>query len=262
MMRILKVISRLLDYPVEELQECRAELAMAISEAREISPQMRLDLLAVLEQLGGDQLLDAQENYGLLFDQGRSVSLHLFEHVHGESRDRGQAMVDLIDIYGRNGFELDALELPDYLPLFLEYLASRPGLEAREWLGDVAPIVARVAARLEERGGAGQHYAVLLDALLMIAGRQNLLAELRGTLSREAPDHTPEAIDQEWEETAVTFSTPDKNCGLDQKPAAMDAVVTGPDRDQGTPLHWVDTAAGVDPLNNGLAPARAGGNLS
>jgi nitrate reductase delta subunit len=261
-MRILKVISRLLDYPVEELKTCRADLAMAISEAREISPQMRLGLLAVLAQLGGDELLDAQENYGVLFDQGRSVSLHLFEHVHGESRDRGQAMVDLIEVYGRHGFELDALELPDYLPLFIEYLASRPDLEIREWLGDVAPIVARVAARLEERGEAGKHYALLLEALLMIAGRQDLLVALRGTLSQETPDHTPEAIDQEWEETAVTFSTPDKTCGLDQKPAAVGTVAAKPAGEETTPLHWVDAAAGVDPFNNGPAPARARGNLS
>ena len=257
MMRILKVISRLLDYPVEELKSCRAELAMVISEAREISPQMRLVLLTVLAQLARDDLLDVQEDYGLLFDQGRSVSLHLFEHVHGESRDRGQAMVDLIEVYGQNGFELDALELPDYLPLFVEYLSSRPDLEVREWLTDVAPIMARIAARLEDRGDAGKAYAVLLEALLMIAGQQQLLVDLRGSLSREAPDHTPEALDQEWEETAVTFGTPDKTCGLDQKPIADK---TGPD--QAAPLHWVDATAGVDPLNHSPAPARAGGNLS
>jgi nitrate reductase delta subunit len=251
-MRILKVISRLLDYPGAELQTYRAELAMAISEAREISPQMRLDLLGVLEQLGESDLMDVQESYGLLFDQGRSVSLHLFEHVHGESRDRGQAMVDLIEVYGQNGFELDALELPDYLPLFVEYLAGRPDLEVREWLADVAPIMARVAARLEDRDDPGKNYAILLDALLMIAGQQELLVDLRGKLSQEIPDNTPEAIDQEWEETAVTFGTPDKTCGLDQQPAA----------DQSTPLHWVDAAAGTKSLNNGSAPARAGGNLS
>jgi len=151
-MRILKVISRLLDYPVADIRSYRADLAMEISSAREISPEMRGELLQVLERLCSGELMDAQENYGILFDQGRSLSLHLFEHVHGESRDRGQAMVDLMNIYQQNGFELDALELPDYLPLFLQYLATRPDLEVREWLADVAPIMAQVAARLEERG--------------------------------------------------------------------------------------------------------------
>lgn len=251
-MRILKVIGRLLDYPRQELMTYRADLALAISDSREISPQMRLRLLEVLGQICDGELMDAQENYGLLFDQGRSISLHLFEHVHGESRDRGQAMVDLIAKYRENGFELDALELPDYLPLFLEYLSSRPDLEVREWLADVSHIMARVAARLEERGDAGDIYAVLLEALLMIAGQQAQLEELRGSFKDEQPDHTPEAIDQEWEETAVTFGTPDKNCGLEQK---------APDN-QTTPLHWVGAAAAPAPVNDGSEQARAGGNLA
>ena len=106
-MRILKVIGRLLDYPRLELLTYRADLAMEISDSREISPQMRLRLLEVLGQICDGDLMDAQENYGVLFDQGRSVSLHLFEHVHGESRDRGQAMVDPIAKYAENGFELE-----------------------------------------------------------------------------------------------------------------------------------------------------------
>jgi nitrate reductase delta subunit len=202
--------------------------------------------------LSDGDLMDAQENYGLLFDQGRSVSLHLFEHVHGESRDRGQAMVDLIDVYRKNGFELDALELPDYLPLFLEYLSNRPDLEVREWLADVSHIIARVAARLEERGEAGTVYAVLLESLLMIAGQQEQLTTLRGTLADEQPDNTPEAIDQEWEETAVTFGAPDKNCGLDEKPAG----------NQTTPLHWVDASADKNVNINSSGPARSEGYVA
>ena len=251
-MRLLKIISCLLDYPKPELLTYRADLALEIEESREVSPQMRLRLLDALGALCDGELMDAQENYGLLFDQGRSVSLHLFEHVHGESRDRGQAMVDLMEIYRTNGFELDALELPDYLPLFLEYLSNRPGLEAREWLSDVSHIIARVAARLEERGDAGTIYAVLLESLLMIAGQEEQLATLRGTLSDELPDNTPEAIDQEWEETAVTFGTPDKSCGLDQKPAAK----------QTTPLHWVDTATSGNQDTTGSGPDRSEGYVA
>jgi nitrate reductase delta subunit len=157
-------------------------------------------------------------------------------------------MVDLIEVYARNGFELDAYELPDYLPLFLEYLASRPDLEVREWLADVSHIIARVAARLEQRGDGGALYAALLESLLMIAGQQAQLSDLRDSPVKEEPDNTPEAIDKEWEETAVTFSTPDKTCGLDRKPAA----------DRATPLHWVD-AAGADQGINGSGRTRTGG---
>jgi nitrate reductase delta subunit len=248
-MRILKIISRLLDYPQPELLTYRADLALEIGESREISPQMRSRLLDALNVLADGDLMDAQENYGLLFDQGRSVSLHLFEHVHGESRDRGQAMVDLIDVYRKNGFELDALELPDYLPLFLEYLSNRPDLEVREWLADVSHIIARVAARLEERGETGAVYAVLLESLLMIAGQQEQLTAIRGTLAGEQPDNTPEAIDQEWEETAVTFGAPDKTCGLDEKPAG----------NQATPLHWVEASGGSNTGINDSGPVRPEG---
>jgi nitrate reductase delta subunit len=235
-MRILKVISRLLDYPVAEIRDYRADLAMEISAAREISPDMRGELLQVLQSLCAGELMDVQESYGLLFDQGRSLSLHLFEHVHGESRDRGQAMVDLMNIYQQNGFELDAMELPDYLPLFLEHLATRPDLEVREWLGDVAPIMAQVAARLEERGESGRCYAVQLEALLMIAGQQQLLEDLRGSFAKEQPDNTPEAIDREWEETAVTFGGPQDSCT---------SQATKPASPETEPLHWVETPTGT-----------------
>jgi nitrate reductase delta subunit len=251
-MRILKIISRLLDYPRPELLTYRADMALEIGESREISPQMRLRLLGALGFLCDGELMDAQENYGLLFDQGRSVSLHLFEHVHGESRDRGQAMVDLIDVYRKNGFELDARELPDYLPLFLEYLSSRPELEAREWLADVSHIIAGVAARLEERGDAGAVYAALLESLLMIAGQREQLATLRPKLSKEPPDNTPEAIDREWEETAVTFGTPDESCGLERKPV----------QSQTTPLRWVDATAGVEQGTTGSGPVKVGGYVA
>jgi nitrate reductase delta subunit len=113
----------------------------------------------------------------------------------------------------------------------------------------VSHIIARVAARLEQRGEGGAVYAVLLESLLMIAGQQAQLADLRGSLAEEEPDNTPEAIDKEWEETAVTFGTPDKTCGLDRKPVA----------DKATPLHWVDAAAGTDPGINRPGSLRTGG---
>src|SRR5690606_22756321 len=82
---------------------------------------------------GGD-LVDVQARYSELFDKGRALSLLLFEHVHGESRDRGQAMVDLMAQYEAAGFAIGVRELPDYIPLYLEFLATREDLEAREGL--------------------------------------------------------------------------------------------------------------------------------
>src|SRR5690606_4720462 len=91
-MRILKVISLLLDYPTAQLREHQLELAMAITSAHEISPEQRAELRALLDELCHGDLMDVQERYTDLFDRGRALSLLLFEHVHGESRDRGQAM--------------------------------------------------------------------------------------------------------------------------------------------------------------------------
>ena len=124
-MRILKVISLLLDYPSELLRDNHDELAGVITMAREISPTQRIALVGLLDELAGGDLMDVQERYSELFDKGRALSLLLFEHVHGESRDRGQAMVDLMAQYTEAGFAIDVRELPDYIPLYLEYLATR-----------------------------------------------------------------------------------------------------------------------------------------
>lgn len=230
--QILKVISHLLDYPSEGVRANQGELALAISNATEVSPDMRSQLLETLKGIYRQDLMDAQEQYSGLFDHGRALSLHLFEHVHGESRDRGQAMVDLLRVYEKQGFVLDQHELPDYIPLFLEFLSWLEPLDAREWLADMSHILALLAARLAERGSP---YACLFAALLMICGRQDLIEEHRAAAAQEARDDTPEALDREWEEAAVTFSPPG-DC--DSKRTARHAPVQ-----QAQPLHWVDPAS-------------------
>jgi nitrate reductase delta subunit len=111
--------------------------------------------------------LEAEVRYVELFDRGRAASLHLFEHLHGEGRDRGQAMVELMRLYQRAGYELSPRELPDYLPVVLEYLSCRDLREAREILGDCAHILRRIGQSLVARGSS---YAAILQALLVIAG--------------------------------------------------------------------------------------------
>ena len=109
------------------------------------------ELQTLIDELASGDLYDLQERYVLLFDRTRSLSLHLFEHVHGESRDRGQAMIDLKAHYEQAGLAMSAAELPDFLPLFLEYLATRPLKEACEPLGQPAHIFAALAERLRKR---------------------------------------------------------------------------------------------------------------
>ena len=132
-MRILKALSALLCYPDEDLCAAVGEIDAVLAE----NPAVAARVAPLTRTLALDELFDLQSAYVDLFDRGRRVSLHLFEHVHGESRDRGQAMVDLAQVYERGGLLLAPGELPDYLPLFLEYAATRPEAEAMSLLGAV-----------------------------------------------------------------------------------------------------------------------------
>ena len=168
------------------------------------------------DDIAGLDLYDAQERYVFLFDRTRSLSLHLFEHVHGESRDRGQAMVDLMAMYEKDGFEIDAKELPDYLPMFLEYLSMKPADEASELLGQTAHIIAALRERLKKRKSVYVNAFGVLEALALGKPDAALLAELL-----EAPEDNPddlEALDRVWEEEAVTFggNAGENACGPDR----------------------------------------------
>lgn len=200
-MSLLKLISVLLDYPQDEMWQHGDELVAAVDEASLAAPQ-RAELMGFVQQLIATDPLTAQDTWLQTFDRGRSMSLLLFEHIHGESRDRGQAMVDLIEAYRKNGFELSARELPDYLPLLLEFLAHRPSSEVQDWLGHISHIVGMLAARAGERDSP---YQVLFTVLLELADGTLDLTALRQRASEEPRDDTPEAMDQVWEEEMVRF---------------------------------------------------------
>ena len=234
-MRILKVISLLLDYPTEQLVAGRDELDQAIATSREISPAQRSALIELRNLICDNDLMDGQEHYGALFGRGRSLSLLMFEHVHGESRDRGQAMVDLMAQYEEAGFAIGVKELPDYIPLYLEYLSTCEDLVAREGLADVAHLLALLAARLDERDSA---YASCLRALLQIAGiePQEALAEVREQVAAEVRDDSLEALDKIWEEEAVDFMQAEQ-----QDRCPSQTSLPGKAREESAiPLHWVD----------------------
>ncbi len=159
-----------------------------------------------------------------MFDRTRTASLHLFEHVHGESRDRGQAMVDLMQMYEDNGFEVDAKELPDYLPLFLEFVSTRPASEIEDLLGQTAHIYAALSERLKKRASV---YAGIFDILQDISKQkpnEKLVDELLSN-PEDNPDDL-EAIDQIWEEEAITFggNAGEAACGPDRLRTQMRAA--------------------------------------
>ncbi|WP_413737949.1 nitrate reductase molybdenum cofactor assembly chaperone [Sodalis sp. RH21] len=201
----VNIVGRLLDYPDEALWAAQDELAAALAATQPPESLCAARLTAFIRSFCAGGLLDAQEAYCELFDRGRATSLLLFEHVHGESRDRGQAMVDLLAQYREAGLELDSRELPDFLPLYLEYLASLPMEQARAGLQDIAPILALIGARLHKREN---RYAVLFDLLLEFAGSELRGASMEGAVAGEARDDTPAALDAVWEEEQVKFSAP------------------------------------------------------
>ncbi len=144
-MQEFKLLSALLCYPEPELL---AELSAIRQMARESEPLGdRLDPL--LDYLAAHSLIELQENYVATFDRSPSHSLHLFEHIHGESRDRGQAMVDLLAEYRQHGFDLVTTELPDYVPLFLEFLSVLPQDQVQPLLGDAIHVLALLGDKLQ-----------------------------------------------------------------------------------------------------------------
>lgn len=204
-MKILKVISRLLDYPTQNLLDNSDALVEATASTRHLPPEVREKIVALIEQQRASDIYDLQANYDGLFERGRYVSLLIFEHVHGESRDRGQAMVDLLEMYKSKGFELDSRQMPDYIPLFLEFLSEQEELYAREWLADVAHIFALLEERLEKRESA---FSILFRSLLIISGAQVDRKEIQETVAKEQPEDTLEAIDKEWEDKEIRFDDP------------------------------------------------------
>ncbi len=148
-------------------------------------------------------VLDAQERYVGLFDRNRSLSLHIYEHVHGESRDRGQAMVRLAELYRLHGLHIAAQELPDYLPLFLEFLSLLPLPAARSLLADAVHVLAALRQKLQGRDSG---YAAVLAAAEALAARPAQPRMVADALAALKPDaDTLAALDRQWEEEAVRF---------------------------------------------------------
>lgn len=240
-MRTFKAISVLLSYPSEDLQKAIPAIRKVLTDEAIIAPCAVEPLLTRLERA---DLYEAQEDYVLLFDRSRSLSLNLFEHLHGESRDRGSAMVDLLEMYRAGGMDLDGTELPDHLPVLLEYLSTRPLEEARDILADAGHIIAVLHERLGRRG---TDYAALLGELTALARATTETEEAQALL--EQPDDDPEdleALDEVWEEAAVTFG-PDPNAGC---PISRDLLAR------------IDVALGEAPgaipgMTPGATPARA-----
>ena len=149
--RTFKALSLILSYPSNELQVAMPEISAVLLSDTRMTTVCRRALSPLLDQLAEADIYELQEAYVGLFDRSRTLSLNLFEHVHGESRDRGGAMVSLVETYREAGFDPATSELPDHLPVLLEFLSLRPDEEAKDTLADAAHIFSALSTRLDRR---------------------------------------------------------------------------------------------------------------
>ncbi|OYY89947.1 MAG: nitrate reductase molybdenum cofactor assembly chaperone [Polaromonas sp. 28-63-22] len=186
----LRVLARLLGYPDTALRSNLTALREALHLEHALPPQRLAELDALMDSIERAAPLETEASYVELFDRGRATSLHLFEHVHGDSRDRGPAMIDLAQTYEKAGLFLAEGELPDFLPVVLEFTSTQPPREAREFLAEMAHIFNAIFAALQQRGSA---YACVLGALLELAGEKAQPVQIAAE----------EPIDAIWEEPVV-----------------------------------------------------------
>jgi nitrate reductase delta subunit len=220
-MRTLKALSALLTYPTAELRCAIGEIRAAIDGEGVLAVPERLALQRLLDELASGDLYELQERYVLLFDRSRSLSLHLFEHVHGESRDRGQAMVDLQNVYEQGGFTIGCTELPDFIPLFLEYCSLRPAAEARALLSEPAHVLTALGDRLAKKGSS---YAAVFEALVALAAAKPTAEAFEALV--DGPEVDPndlQALDAVWEEEEVRFGpgSATADCGVNSLAAKI-----------------------------------------
>jgi len=211
----LRVLARLLSYPDAQLRGDLSDMRRALLSEKAIAPARLEELDALINALARGNALDNEADYVEVFDRGRATSLHLFEHVHGDSRDRGPAMIDLAQTYEKAGLFLGPDEMPDYLPVVLEFVSTQPPTEARAFLSEMAHIFNAIFNALQQRKSP---YASVLGALL----------ELSGEKAHPVKIVADEPLDTTWEEPVVF-----DGCSVKGQ--------TKPDQPQ--PIHFVKTDA-------------------
>jgi len=185
-----KVMAHLLSYPDAALRRHLPELRSALQAEQALASARLAELQTLMAHLAGADALEIEAQYVELFDRGRATSLHLFEHVHGDSRDRGPAMIDLAQTYEKSGLYLGPDEMPDYLPVVLQFVSTQPPTQARAFLGEMAHIFNAIFNALQQRNSA---YASVLGALIELAGEKAHAVKV-------VPD---EPLDTAWEEPVV-----------------------------------------------------------
>ncbi len=188
MTHTLRALSMLLSYPDASVRQHLGALAEAIEAEGALPAARRAEIAGLVRAMQRTDGLELEGRYVELFDSGRSTCLNLFEHVHGDSRDRGPAMIDLMKTYESAGVFMDMdRELPDHLCVVLEFASTQAPATARAFLGEMAHILQSIFSALRQRESG---YAVLLAAVLELAGQKAQAVEVK-------PD---EPLDEAWAE--------------------------------------------------------------
>ncbi|MCH7342350.1 nitrate reductase molybdenum cofactor assembly chaperone [Pelomonas sp. CA6] len=185
-----RVLARLLDYPADEMLGRLDELRQALRQEAALSPARLAELETLTLWMERRERYALQSDYVETFDRGRASSLHLFEHVHGDSRERGPALVDLAKTYESAGLRFEAPELPDYLPVVLEFASTQAPATARAFLGELAHILNAIHSALVKRG---KPWAAAIGAVLELAGEQPQAVQIT----------VDEPLDESWQEPAA-----------------------------------------------------------
>ena len=205
---LLRALSALLSYPDAELRAALPEVIEAIRNTRTLDTHRKNDLVALADEIAASDALEAEGRYVDLFDRGRRTSLNLFEFVHGDGRERGPAMLELRQRYLDAGMEPIVNDLPDHLPLLLEYLSCRDLAETKDTIGEIAHVLRQLGNTLL---GLHSRYAAVMAALLALGGEKGLDAH--------APVPPPEDVDRAWEEKPA-FAPPEPKPVVSPNPFA------------------------------------------
>ena len=214
MQKTLRVLSALLGYPDAQMRRYLPEMRGLLHAEGALGQARRAEIDALIDALERAEPMEAEADYVELFDRGRGTSLHLFEHVHGDSRERGPAMIDLGQTYAKAGLALAEGELPDYLPAVLEFVSTQPAREARAFLGETAHILNAIFGALQQRRSA---YAGVLGALL----------ELAGETAQAVKPAAEEPLDESWAEPPVFDGCSTKGQARPRQPQPVRLVRAG-----------------------------------
>jgi nitrate reductase molybdenum cofactor assembly chaperone NarJ/NarW len=158
-MQIFNVLSKLIDYPDDELMENLDSVIEFVKESTEINDSEKRTIMEFISWMGVHTSIGIQQAYVETFDMVPEHDLHLTHHIFGDDNGRGPALIDLSELFKAEGLEVKKGEIPDFLPLILEYVATLDDMESRIFLGDVKKIVKVIADNLDE---AESPYAKLI----------------------------------------------------------------------------------------------------